>query len=144
MIILGIDPGVNNGCALFIDGNLINLLTLSTLDLIKKMYSSSENRFNAIIIEDSRLQSHLFTDKKANTASRLKIARNVGQLDCICGIFQSLCLELGIDYIAISPKEKGKKLNADEFKKVTGWQGKSNQHERDSAMVAWKYRNMKK
>jgi hypothetical protein len=35
----------------------------------------------------------------------------------------------------ISPKHKGRKLDAETFNKLTGWQKKSNQHERDAAMV---------
>lgn len=30
-------------------------------------------------------------------------------------------------------------LDAEQFAKVTGWTGSSNQHERDAAMVAWQY-----
>jgi hypothetical protein len=141
---LGIDPGVNNGLALFVDGKLEDLFTVNICQLMHKLYSIGRNHFDAIIIEDSRLQSHVFTGTKSNVATRLNIARKVGQVDCICGIVQSLCSELSIDYIAISPKEKGKKLNSEQFNKVTGWQGNSNQHERDAVMVAWPYRNMKK
>ena len=37
-------------------------------------------------------------------------------------------------------RAKGSKLDAEAFGLVTGWEGKSNQHERDGAMVAWQYR----
>jgi len=40
----------------------------------------------------------------------------------------------------VSPKGKGAKVNAEQFKKLTGWDRPSNQHERDSAMVGWAYR----
>jgi hypothetical protein len=143
MIILGIDPGVNNGIAQFINGELMFLDTLTTINLIYLLKQESFE-IDAIIIEDSRLQSHVFTGQKSNVATRLNIARKVGQVDCICGIVQSLCSELAIDYIAISPKQKGAKLNAEQFRALTGWEGKSNSHERDAACVAWPYRNMKK
>ena len=141
MIILGIDPGVNNGLVIFNNSDLILLYTETTLGIINKLPLLKPD---VIIIEDSRLQSHVFTGTKSNVATRLNIARKVGQVDCICGIVQSLCSELGIDYIAISPKEKGRKLSDMEFNALTGWKGKSNSHTRDAACVAWPYRNMKK
>lgn len=53
------------------------------------------------------------------------------------------CAHLGIDAYGISPKQKGAKLDAAQFAKLTGWDGKSNQHERDGVMVAWAYRGAK-
>ena len=41
--------------------------------------------------------------------------------------------------IGVSPLRKGSKLTAARFAKVTGWQGRSNQHERDAAMCAFRY-----
>jgi len=43
--------------------------------------------------------------------------------------------------VAISPRTKGEKLNAAEFKAVTGWECASNQHCRDAAMVGWLFRH---
>ena len=40
----------------------------------------------------------------------------------------------------MAQRAKGSKLDAEAFGLVTGWEGKSNQHERDGAMVAWQYR----
>ena len=45
-----------------------------------------------------------------------------------------------IGQMFVGPKHKGAKLDAEQFAKVTGWTGSSNQHERDADMVAWQYR----
>ena len=55
----------------------------------------------------------------------------------------AVCGQHGVPAHGISPKEKGAKLDAATFALMTGWQGKSNQHERDAAMVAWPYRGAK-
>ena len=44
------------------------------------------------------------------------------------------------DAHGISPASKGAKLSAEAFTRATGWTGASNQHTRDAAMCAWKYR----
>jgi hypothetical protein len=44
----------------------------------------------------------------------------------------------------ISPKHKGRKLDAETFNKLTGWQKKSNQHERDAAMCVFSHGGIKR
>jgi hypothetical protein len=73
-------------------------------------------------------------------AAALKIARNVGQIDAWCSLITAICADLGIPAHGISPTAKGAKLDAEAFALVTRWTGRSNQHERDAAMVAWPYR----
>lgn len=92
-----------------------------------------------VIFEDSRLTSFVFTTVKSRPVA-LSMARKVGQVDGYCNLITAICADLGIPSHGISPKNKGAKLNAEQFAKVTGWAGKSNQHERDSAIVAFPYR----
>jgi hypothetical protein len=135
MKILGIDPGANTGVALFLDGQLIDIGTTTAWTLRCFL----DNDVGLVVLEDSTLQSHVWTPAKG--AAALKIARNIGEIDAWCKLIKAECGSRGIAYRSISPKEKGAKLTADEFKKLTGWTGKSNQHERDAAMVAWRFRN---
>ena len=51
--------------------------------------------------------------------------------------------ELGIQAHGISPKSKGAKTKEADFIAATGWQGRSNEHTRDAAMVAWPYRSVR-
>jgi hypothetical protein len=134
MKILGIDPGANTGVAIFVDGQLTEIETTTPWRLREKFEG-----VGLVVLEDSTLQSHVWTPAKGTAA--LKIARNIGEIDAWCKLIKAECGARGIAYRSISPKDKGAKLTADEFKKLTGWTGKSNQHERDAAMVAWRYRN---
>lgn len=68
------------------------------------------------------------------------LARNVGEVDQICRRIEAMCETAGIELVRVSPLGKGAKLNAARFREVTGWTGRSNQHERDAAAVAWPYR----
>lgn len=137
--IIGIDPGVNTGLAFISNGMLIDLAAIHPLDIVENLKDFSPAR---VVFEDSRLTSPVW-GRGTSAAARIKIARNVGQVDMVCGLIVTACERLGIPAHGISPKGKGAKLNAAQFKEVTGWTGKSNQHERDACMVAWTYRGAK-
>jgi hypothetical protein len=134
--VIGIDPGSNTGIAIFHDGVLSALLTIEPWELPAEIATWGADR---VVFEDSRLTSPVWS-RKTTPEARLKIARNVGQVDAWCNLITAICGELGIPAHGISPKGKGAKLDAEQFAARTGWVGRCNQHERDAALVAWPYR----
>ena len=134
--LLGLDPGASTGVAIFGEGKLLQLQTISPHEIAELIATIKPSR---VIFEDSRLTSHVFTKTMSRPAA-LKIARNIGEIDAWCRLIVLVCDQLGITAHGISPKAKGAKLDAKEFGRLTGWLAKSNQHERDGAMVAWGYR----
>lgn len=138
-IVVGIDPGTYTGVAVIRAGTLVELRTIHPLDLQEQL---TELRPARVVFEDSRLTSHLFTSNPRAAVAK-NMARKVGQVDMVCGLIVEACGRLGIPAHGISPKGKGAKLNAAQFKDATGWDGSSNEHNRDAAMVAWPYRRAK-
>lgn len=136
-IIIGIDLGTHTGVAIYRDGALFDLLTIEPFQLAETIADLSPAR---VVFEDSRLQSHTWRRGIHNTPAQLKIARDVGQIDAWCRLIVAICERLGITAHGISPKQKGAKLDAEQFKALTGWAGRTNSHERDACMVAWPYR----
>jgi hypothetical protein len=134
--ILGIDPGQKNGLAIYEDGKLTELRTVSPLQLAAAIKDIAPAR---VIFEDSRLTKAIFA-RGVSPAAMRKIARNVGEIDGLCGQITAICEDLGIPAHGISPKGKGRKLDSLEFRAVTGWKGESNQHTRDAAMLVFRYR----
>lgn len=139
-LILGIDPGAHTGVATYVNGVLTDLETVGPHHIERLIRGRTPAR---VVFEDSRLQSHTWTSS-ASKAAAAKMARNVGQVDAWCNLITAICAELGIAAHGISPAGKGAKLNALQFASVTGWLQRSNEHERDAAMVAWKYRGARK
>lgn len=135
MLILGLDPGASTGAALWRDGKLVKLATWEPVDIADCIRAINPAR---VIFEDSRLTSPVWS-RGTSAAARIKIARNVGQVDAWCSLIVAVCGEMGIPAHGISPKGKGAKLNAEQFARVTGWTESSNQHTRDAAMVAWPF-----
>lgn len=139
--VLGIDPGQKNGIALYEDGRLVDLVTIDPLSLNGTILEVAPH---LLVYEDSRLQSYTWTARgKSNTGVALKTARSLGQIDAWCSLIVEACGLYGIPARGVSPKEKGAKIDHQHLQALTGWAGKSNQHERDAAMLAWPYRNWK-
>lgn len=135
-IVIGIDPGINTGVAVFIDGRLTRLETIHPAEVAAYIQAAQPSR---VVFEDSRLQSHVWTNSHSRAAAA-KLARNVGEVDAWCRLIAHACGKLGIPAHGVSPKGKGAKMDADSFRELTGWQGRTNAHERDAAMVCWPYR----
>ena len=137
--ILGIDPGANTGVAHIVGGELIKLQTIAPHEIERTLREAAPDR---VVFEDSRLQSHVWTTSTSKAAAS-KMARNLGEIDAWCKLIVAVCERLDIPSHGISPLGKGHKMSADQFERITGWTGRSNQHERDGAMVAWPYRGAK-
>ena len=74
--------------------------------------------------------------------------RNVGEIDAWCVLIETLCASLGIACFGLAPSAKagsahGAKIDAATFSRLTGWAGRSNQHQRDAAMIAWSFRRVR-
>jgi predicted RNase H-like nuclease (RuvC/YqgF family) len=139
-MIIGIDPGAKTGIAQYTDGKL---LAMQTTDILGAITLIRLTLAKLVVLEDSTLTSHIFTAPGVPHRAALKVARNIGEVDAYCKIIKQVCGELEIPYRSISPKDKGKKIDAKDFDRITGWTSKSNQHERDAAMVAWRFRSEK-
>jgi hypothetical protein len=135
-IIMGLDPGTHTGVALYQAGKLTELQTIDPFQLVEVIETVMPAR---VVFEDSRLQPHTWKRGVSN-AEQLKIARDVGQIDAWCRLIVATCERLKIPAHGISPKAKGAKLKTEAFQQLTGWEGRSNQHARDAACVAWQFR----
>ena len=136
-VILGIDPGMNTGIAVFNGGLLEALHTILPHQIENFIRSCSPGR---LVFEDSRLISHIYTTNQKRAVA-LNMARKVGQVDAWCNLITLICSDLKVPAHGISPLAKGAKLKAPAFARLTGWVERSNEHERDAATVAWKYRS---
>lgn len=135
--ILSIDPGTHTGVAIFENGQLTNLHTDTPFSVLERI---SVGGWHKVIFEDSTLQGHVFTAPQVKGAAKLKIARNIGEVDGYCKAIKLACEAASLPFYQISPLAKGAKLDAVKFFALTGWENNSNQHQRDAATLGWKYR----
>ncbi|MEG0558057.1 MAG: hypothetical protein RR574_16570 [Comamonas sp.] len=143
--VLGIDPGKHSGLAWFTGGKLLALEEVEPAELAIVLVSK---RPTVVIFEDSRLAKRTWTGE-GSTAKRTAMARNVGEIDAWCKLIEATCKKLGIPAYGMAPSAKaggahGAKLDAAAFNRFSGWVGRSNQHQRDAAMIAWQFRRAAK
>jgi len=93
-VVLGIDPGANTGVALFVDGRLTGLATISPVEIDRLIKERQPLR---VVFEDSRLQSHAWNARgKTALGPALATARSLGQVDAWCSLIVAICAEHGI------------------------------------------------
>lgn len=144
LAVLGYDLGATTGVSVYLDGRLAALESIKPVDLLASVDAMcAKARQVAVVFEDSRKQSVLFSGNKASVksaAARCKVARDVGRIDAWCDLLEAHCKRLGVPILGVSPQEKGAKVAASAFEHITGWAGRTNEHERDAAMVARPFR----
>ncbi len=129
-MIIGIDPGQNTGIAMCDGGKLINLVTSNFWGAIECI----DKYPLAFFIVESPNTKSVWHNRAKSVKTIQRTGVNVGS-----------CLreaELIIDYLNIknvkykSVHPSGK-INAAMFKKITGFDGRTNQHTRDAGMMAF-------
>ena len=63
--------------------------------------------------------------------------QGAGSIKRDCGIWEEFCAMHGIPHRAIKPAKGATKWDAERFKKMTGWPGRTNEHARDAALLVF-------
>jgi len=140
-IIIGIDCGVRTGmgywhvskkelsvCTVKIHQALINVKALNDGLIIGRLF---------IRIEDARLRKWIPQEK--NLRARVGRAKGAGSVSRDAKIWEDFCIDYGIDYELVAPKDNRTKLTAAAFAAITGYKGKTSEHSRDAGMLCFKY-----
>lgn len=135
--VLGIDPGVSCGFAVYsrTSQKLIRVETLTFWEAIEEVRLFAADWVKVVIeVADA---APVFWQRKgaaANQHTLSKIARNVGQVTREAQLMVEGLRRYG--YQVIEAKPLGKK-NAEDFKRLTKWTERTNQHERDAGILAF-------
>ena len=136
MIWFGIDPGVNTGLALVQDGELKVVETVNIVRAMGRILAA----FNAceditVVFEDARQRQWLPRERNASEY-RGKLM-GAGSVKRDCEIWEEFCNVYGIKYVAVPPRAGATKWDADTFRNVTGWKGRTSNHARDAALLVF-------
>jgi hypothetical protein len=63
--------------------------------------------------------------------------QGAGSVKRDCNIWEEFLTEKRIPFEAVAPKHNVTKLRADAFRNITRWEGRTNEHERDAAMLVY-------
>ncbi|MDC5219195.1 hypothetical protein OHW53_11595 [Acinetobacter baumannii] len=135
-IIIGIDPDLDkSGVAVLKDG-LLRLDNMRFYDLTQ-YFEVNKDQIKKVVIEAGWL------NKKSNLHGRIgqskrageRIAKNVGENHATGKLLVEMAESLGLTVVLVKPTKS--KKNSEEFNRITGWQGRTNQEQRDAGMLIW-------
>ena len=137
---IGIDPGVKTGLAIY-DRETKDIALITSGTLLEMQYILQAHPWNKLIkfgqvfvrMEDARLRTWI-PRQKNETAERGR-REGAGYVKAHCAIWEDFFKIWSIPYELVAPKNNKTKVTADYFSKITGWDGKTNEHSRDSAML---------
>lgn len=132
--IIGIDPGVKTGFAQFsrITKCLYGVKSYTIHEAIAEMSNWICKEQYFIRVEDARLRKWY----GKNTVGK---DQGAGSIKRDCKIWEDFLTDYGFQFEMVDPKHQTTKLSAEQFKKLTGWQGTTNEHGRDAALLAFNY-----
>lgn len=135
-IFIGIDCGVNTGICVWNKEKKaiedIRTIKIHTaLSVVFDLYVI-HGPLLFVRVEDARLRTWFGKAGKEQLQGAGSIKR-----DSL--IWDDFLKDLGVDYEMVPPKKNKTKLNAERFKQITGYTGKTNEHARDSAMLVFNY-----
>src|ERR1044072_1780664 len=137
--LIGIDPGVKTGICIYSKDDK----QIRRLDCIKineametvKFWHTSWPGNVFVRFEDAR-QRKWGPWQKNEKAERGRRA-GAGSVKRNCSIWEDYLKSIGVPFEMVAPKNNRTKVTADYFKKLTGWTERTNEHERDSAMLVY-------
>ena len=128
-VLIGIDCGVHTVLAVYSEEKLQLVESCTAVkaeSFVLKAFNDGEPI--TVFIEDARLRTWYGNKGR-------EVLQGVGSVKRDSQRWEEFCEHHKIQYKLIHPKNNKTKLKAVEFKKITGWAGKTNEHGRDSAML---------
>lgn len=137
---IGIDPGVNTGFAVWnkteqkldmVDTMTITQAMNTVEDFNGVLDEETDTEYKVVVcMEDARLRNWF------GNAGREKL-QGAGSVKRDCAIWETFCEENSIELRKIAPKNNYTKLSAEQFRKLTGWKGRTSEHARDAACLVF-------
>ena len=127
--LIGIDPGVNTGLAVYSHKKLQLAESCTAVKaecFVLKTIKEGEDV--KLYIEDAR-------KRKWFGSKGREVLQGVGSVKRDSQRWQEFAEHHKIEFELIAPKDNKTKLKSATFKKITGWDGRTNEHGRDAAML---------
>lgn len=138
MIVVGIDPGIHTGLAVW-DTSSRQFLEIRTVGIVAAMEYLSEIRqdrgIGLLVFEDARQRTWIPREKDIRQVKGR--AMGAGSVKRDCSIWEEWCKAKGIQFVATRPKTGLTKLTDAYFRGLTGYDRRTNDHGRDAAMLVF-------
>lgn len=139
MILAGIDPDVDKSGFALIHGQTVEISTLSFFDVFKRfkqLITEHGTESISVYIECGFLNKSNWHKKVGKSASlNAKIGERTGANFETAKKLCEMCEYLGLNYYKVRPTRR--KLNSEQFKKITNITQRTNQEMRDAYMLVF-------
>ena len=138
MLVVGIDPGVHTGLAVW-DTSARQLLDVrcsgivDAMDYIRQL--QEETGVGLIVFEDARQRKWIPREKDLSQFRGR--AMGAGSVKRDCSIWEEFCETYRIDFVKTPPRQGLTKWTDLSFRGVTGYDRRTNNHGRDAAMLVF-------
>lgn len=133
--IIGIDPGVNTGIAVWNNSKkqLTDVGSVMIHEAMEMVIGYNTGCFKGLVRFEDAMQRKWF-----GKAGREQL-QGAGSIKRDCRIWNDFLRYHHIPFEAVPPKNNKTKLSSANFNKITGWTGRTNEHGRDAAMLVVGY-----
>lgn len=136
-MIIGIDPGTHTGFAIWnpVKKKFKSIGSIQIHEVIMRISAMHDDGLiDYVVFEDARQRKWFGNQSKAEGIGKLQ---GVGSVKRDCSIIEDFLIDLDIPHLAIKPSAGTTKWTAARFKRVTGWEGRTNEHGRDAAILVF-------
>ena len=138
MVVVGIDPGINTGLAVW-DTSSRQFLEIRCSGIVDAMdyldRLRAERGIGLVVFEDARQRTWI--PRERDLAQMKGRAMGAGSVKRDCSIWEEWCKARQVQYIASRPKNGMTKLTDAYFRGITGYDRRTNEHGRDAAMLVF-------
>lgn len=138
MLVVGIDPGLHTGLAVW-DTSARQFLDIRCSGIVSAMDYLDDLAFQRgiglVVFEDARQRKWI--PRERDLAQMKGRAMGAGSVKRDCSIWEEWCAARGVQYIASRPKNGMTKLTDAYFRGITGYDRRTNEHGRDAAMLVF-------
>ena len=138
MVIVGIDPGVNTGLAVWdtASRSLIDVRCSGIVDAMEYLRNLKEtNGIGLVVFEDARQRKWIPREKDLKEFKGR--AMGAGSVKRDCTIWEEWCKYHHIEFVKTPPRAGMTKLSDAFFRGITGYDRRTNNHGRDAAMLVF-------
>lgn len=136
--LVGIDPGKNTGIAIW-NTETQSFEALDTVQihdaLLSVFYLLLDHGPVKVYFEDARQRQFLPRERNASEYRGKLMGAGSVKRDSV--IWQDALTDWGIPFEMVPPRAGATKWDADTFRNVTGWKGRTSNHARDAALLVF-------
>lgn len=138
MIVVGIDPGVNTGVAVWDTSSrtLVDVRCFGIVEAMRYLQDLQRDRqIGLVVFEDARQRKWIPRERDLREFKGR--AMGAGSVKRDCSIWEEWCQTYAIDFVATPPRQGMTKLTDEYFRGLTGYDRRTNNHGRDAAMLVF-------